>query len=222
MKTNPIRRGYKAAFALCCLLGLSLGFWQHAAAQEDPEMVKRADLLFRRFVKEPKIRDLHKDALEFAMVNQDRISSLLGRARHAGWLPEFRVRYNYNTDDDRNTAFPTTNSPILTTQRTDLDHRLEVRATWKMDELIFNRNEIQIYRELRRLVELRTDVLKEVTKLYFERRRLQIDLATKPVANFLAYLRQRLRLQELSADLDTLTGGGFSRRMRAAGLNPYK
>lgn len=209
--------GLSALLALLCGLP-SL----HIRAQVDPEMERKATALLRKFSKEPTVRQLHKAGLQYALVNQDRIGGLVSRARHSGWLPEFRVRYNYNTDDDRATSFPTLNSPILTTQSTDLDHRLEFRATWRLDDLIFNRNEITVYRELRRLVELRTDVLKEITKLYFERRRLQIDLLVNRPSNLLAYLRQRLRLQELSADLDALTGGAFSKMLREAGQDPYK
>ncbi|MCB9637691.1 MAG: hypothetical protein H6728_17705 [Myxococcales bacterium] len=212
-----------AWLGIIALLGVLCGLPNNPVrAQVDPEMERKATALLKKFSKEPSIRQLHKAGLEYALVNQDRIGGLVSRARHSGWLPEFRVRYNRNTDDDRTTSFPTLNSPILTTQATDDDHRLEFRATWRLDDLIFNRNEITVYRELRRLVELRTDILKEITKLYFERRRLQLDLMVRRPSNLLAYLRQRLRLQELSADLDALTGGNFSRLLREAGKDPYK
>lgn len=178
----------------------------------------QARRLLQKFQREPNVQELHQFALQYALVGQDRIAGMISRAQGAAWLPEFRFRYQRNVDDRRLTAFPTSTTPILTTQTANLDHRFEFRATWNLNELVFNRNEIVIYRELRRLVELRTDVLKEVTKLYYERRRLQLEMILKPASSLLARLRQMLRLQELAADLDALTGTGFSRLMKERGI----
>lgn len=183
---------------------------------------RQARAILKKFRSEPTIRDVHRVAMNYALVNRSRITSLMGRARFAGWLPEFRFRYQRNTDDDRNTVFPTANTPILTTQSTDLDNRFEFRATWRFDELIFNRNELAVYRELKRLIDLRVDVLKETTKLYYERRRLQVDLVLRKPKTLLRRVRMMLRMQELTADLDAFTGGFFSRKLKAIGKDPYK
>lgn len=203
------------------ILGISMG-WQRNAHSQGTMLAKQARNILKRFKHEPTIRQVHRAAMGYALVHQSRILSLLSRARFAGWLPEFRFRYNRNIDDDRNTTFPTSTTPILTTQSTDLDHRFEFRATWSLDELIFNRNELAVYRELKKLVELRVDVLKETTKLYFERRRLQVDLILNPPKRLLTRIRWMLRLQEMTADLDAFTGGFFSRRLRATGRDPYR
>ncbi len=185
------------------------------------DFARRAAQILARFKSEPSVREVHRAAMKYALVSQGRILSLLGRARWAGWLPEFRFRYNRYVDDNRDTAFPTSTTPILTTQTTRLNHRFEFRATWNLDELIFNRNELSVYRELKRLVELRVDVLKETTKLYFERRRLQVELILNPPKTLLARVRKMLRLQEITAELDAFTGGFFSRRLKALGRSPY-
>lgn len=211
----------KRPLLLSLLLFVLGGVLQPAPAGSD-SLAKQARNILKRFRHEPTVRQVHQAAIRYAMVHPDRLRSLLARARHAGWLPEFRFRYNRNTDDDRSTAFPTPTNPILTVRATDLDHRFEWRATWNLDELIFNKNELSVYREIKRLVNLREDVQKEITKLYFERRRLQVDLILQPPRTLLTRVRRMLRLQEVTADLDTLTGGYFSRRLRAAGRDPYK
>jgi len=113
---------------LLAIIGISLGLPNSAQSQE-ANFAKRAKKILARFKHEPTIREVHRAAMTYALVNQGRILSLLSRARFAGWLPEFRFRYNRNIDDDRNTAFPTSTTPILTTQSTDLDHRFEFRAS---------------------------------------------------------------------------------------------
>jgi len=182
----------------------------------------QAKRILARFKSEPTVRDVHGAAVRYALVTQGRITGLMGRARFSGWLPEFRARYNRNIDDDRTTVFPTATSPILTSQSTDLDHRFEFRITWELDKLIFNQSELRVYRELKKLVELRVDVMKEITKLYYERRRLQVDLIVRPPRTLLGRVRRMLRMQELTADMDALTGGYFSRRLRALGKDPYR
>ncbi len=183
---------------------------------------KQARAILKKFRSEPTIREVHRVAQNYALVNRDRIVGLMGRARFAGWLPEFRFLYQRNVNDGRNTVFPTANTPILTTQAARLDHRFAFRAAWQLDELIFNRNELAVYRELKRLIDLRVDVLKETTKLYYERRRLQVDLLVNPPKTLLRRVRVMLRMQELTADLDAFTGGYFSRSLKRLGKDPYR
>ena len=53
-------------------------------------------------------------------------------------------------------------------------------------------------------------MLDEVTRLYFDRRRLQVDMLLKASPDLKAQLENELRLQELTANLDAYTGGAFS------------
>ena len=62
-------------------------------------------------------------------------------------------------------------------------------------------------------MQLRDDVLDEVTSLYFGRRRLQIEMRLTPPQDTTLMCEKQLRLQELTAGIDALTGGWFSRNM---------
>ena len=61
------------------------------------------------------------------------------------------------------------------------------------------------------MVQLRNDILDEVTKLYFERRRLAVELERGAFSESEEELKH-LRLEELTASIDALTGGYMSRR----------
>ncbi|MCX5687130.1 MAG: hypothetical protein NTV71_00550, partial [Candidatus Omnitrophica bacterium] len=78
-------------------------------------------------------------------------------------------------------------------------------------ELIWNNDQTSIDTRSKLMVELRDDIMNEVTRTYFERRRLQIDLLTFPPKDLKLSLEKELRLQELTADIDALTGNYFSR-----------
>ena len=64
------------------------------------------------------------------------------------------------------------------------------------------------------MVQLRDDIVDEITRTYFERRRLQIALLTNPPPDEQKALERELRVQELTALIDGLTGGEFSKRMK--------
>ena len=54
------------------------------------------------------------------------------------------------------------------------------------------------------------DDLDEVTRLYFDRRRLQVEQLLSPPSDIKTQIKNELRLQELTASIDALTGGKFS------------
>ena len=63
------------------------------------------------------------------------------------------------------------------------------------------------------MVQLRDDILDEVTHLYFERRRLQIEFLQNPPKDVNKLIEKELRLQKLTADIDAMTGGYLSREI---------
>lgn len=63
------------------------------------------------------------------------------------------------------------------------------------------------------MVELRDDILDQVNKLYFERLRLKMELASLSIEDLKKRNEKELKLQELTASLDALTGGYFSHQI---------
>jgi len=63
------------------------------------------------------------------------------------------------------------------------------------------------------MVELRDDILDEVTKLYFERMRICNELSNKGTIGKNKIIEKIIKLKELNAMLDALTGGYFSEQI---------
>ena len=99
--------------------------------------------------------------------------------------------------------------------------RLTIQARWELDRLIFEPGEMDVAREAVRMANLRDRVLDDVTRRYFERRRLQVELELTPPTDLNDRIKKELRLQELTADIDALTGGWFGQKLDAAGRTPY-
>ena len=93
--------------------------------------------------------------------------------------------------------------------------------SWDLGDLIWNPDQTSIDSRSKLMVELRDDILDQITRLYFERRRLQMELMTPP-AEPQSKLDKEMRVEELTALIDALTGGEFSGLLQQAqGRKPH-
>lgn len=199
-------------------------------AQQDPVVIREGDVVSSNVVKkvlskfagEPTIREVQKATLDYVQAHPDVIDSWRWRSRTAALLPEFRTRFDYEVDDDKRTR--TNNEAteaIIVTEDDDVGYELQLQGTWDLDRLLFDPQELAVAREGVRIANLRDRVLDEATRRYYERRRLQVDLELSPPRDLGDRVRKELRVQELTADLDSLTGGWFSKKLEAAGRDPF-
>jgi len=89
-----------------------------------------------------------------------------------------------------------------------------IQLDWYLGDFLFERQQLYISREARDLVELRQDILEQVTMYYFDRKAARIDLIMNPPADPYSKLESLLNLQQLDASLDALTGGYFTRTIK--------
>ena len=136
-------------------------------------------------------------------------------------MPHVSVGIDHNRSRDINIdegSFP--NFQFIET--TDRDASFDVSLTWDLGELIWNDDQTSIDTRSKLMVELRDDILNEVTHLYFERRRLQVQIALQPDTDPAVAIERDIKLQELTAGIDALTGGYLSRSLERQGVhNPF-
>lgn len=96
------------------------------------------------------------------------------------------------------------------------DRQVALRLIWSLGDLLYDDEEIDVSTEMRRTIELRDDVLDELTQLYFDRRRAR-EAAGLAGPDTPDGAREALRAEELAAGLDGWTGGWFGPR---AGRSP--
>lgn len=179
--------------------------------EASPEQVRK---ILGRYSAEPAVRDVQEKAMRYAEVHPEVISSWRKRSAWAAVLPELRAEYRrVNRDLTRTTIQRPSADKLQTDDR--LEDLVLGRATWDLRDLVFSPDELKVSKEAEDLVKLREDVLDQVTKLYYERRRLQVDLDLAPPKDLAGRVRKELRLQELTADIDALTGGWFSEQLSA-------
>jgi len=181
-----------------------------------PAATRRVDQSVVRglFAADPSVDALREAAAALALAEPERAHSVLIRARAAGWLPEIRARaerrFGRSESVDLAGAVPTAPVGI------DSDNALyyELRVTWDLSRILFNPDEIAAQFQALRTADARREIESLVIRLYFERRRLKAELATADAGDTSSDMRLELRISEVEAELDALTGGAFTRLRR--------
>ena len=188
---------------IALLLTIALAGVAHA---QDAEVQK----ILARFSDEPSVRDVQLAAIEYYNVSPDTINGLRSRARKKALMPGLSVggsAYRQSSalavDDIIYRAvgiarFEDQNAVYLGGTAT---------LTWNLDKLVFNAEELDVMS----LIGIQDGIQREVTTLYYVRRRLQIEQLLNPPTTVAARIAAELRLEELTGLLDAYTGGAFSK-----------
>ena len=164
------------------------------------------DHISQYFAEEPTIKDVHKMAIEYASVSPNKIKGWHRQSRSKALLPSLSV--GLSRGDGELLHWDTTPNPdVLTKGRDYLDWSTSL--SWDFGDLIWSTDHTAIDSRAKLMTELRQDILDQVTRLYFERRRIQIELASVTETDW----DREMRVEELTALLDGLTGGEFSSRV---------
>ena len=207
---RALSRVYVFTLSLLSLLPLSLfssvGSVYAQRSFDDPE-VRDALQALRR---EPTIQAVHRAALEFYNASPDQVSSMRTRARYKALLPDVHVRYRYSENGVRINKFDYIQFAGEQAGLDDSDgnvNEIQVSGSWSLSRLLFNPEVLDVSS----LAALQEGVLKEVTRLYYTRRRLQIDLIISDPRDPATRLSKELRIEQLTATLDALTNNLFAR-----------
>lgn len=176
--------------------------------------------VLKRYAGEPTVREVQEQAVAYSNVHPEIIDSWRLRARTNALAPRLRTGAQGTLNRDLRTVTQTGEADTEF-KNDDNGGRLTVETTWELDRLIFEPREMDVAREAVRISNLRDRVLDEVTRRYFERRRLQIDIELSPPTDLADRVKKELRLQELTADIDAATGGWFGDKLKDAGRAPY-
>jgi hypothetical protein len=188
-------------------------FTTPAMAQEVPrEKVKE---ILEKFVNEPTVQEIQAWTVDYAKVGADVIKGMFLRAKLSQFLPRFQAQVDRNLERDESLDQQAGAADQFGID-TDNDIRFRFRGDWQMSQWLFNPLELRVAAEAGDIAQLREDLLTAVTKVYFERRRLQIELVLEPPTDLAVAVKKELRLQELTATLDAYTGSKFSDELRKA------
>lgn len=159
----------------------------------------------------------------------DRLDAWPGRARLSHLAPQqVEVQSTWQRQDDQRLttrdaldAQKNLEDSQLTDQQQDEEIlRLSLHLRWDLRGLIYDPEELTLEKERARQRAALLALEEEVSRVYFERRRLQAQAQLQPPTDWEETAQRRLKLQELTARLDLYTGGWFSRSLVKAGRPP--
>lgn len=169
--------------------------------------IKKADNWRLYFKDEPTIAEIHSAAIKYAeVIDPQRIENLRKGARLKALVPDVSLDYDHTIN------FSSANYYVG-------PQDWSLGFSWDLADLIWSDQQRLIDSQVRLMVELREDILAELTRLYFERRRLQAELLISPPQEPQTMIEKELRLEELTASIDALTGGYLSRESYQARPN---
>ena len=148
-------------------------------------------------------------AIRYAEVHPGKISRWRALARWRGLFPHFTV----GLDQDRDPTIVSSTTAGITKFSVGPERKavsLDFGFTWDLANLVWDSAQTSIDVRSRLMVQLRQDILEEVTRLYFERKRLLHEFQATPSVDPVLRQERSLRIAELTAQLDALTGGFFT------------
>jgi len=182
------------------------------------EMEENLDVKrFNIFPKEtiPSINCVHKMAIDYAEVSPEKIKAWRRRAKWKAILPKCSVGFSESIDENIE-IYKSASTAYVVTGPEEKGADWDIGLSWDFSELIWNSSETTIDIRSKLMVQLREDILEDVTRLYFERKRLVLEITNMQESPFEEgetvdkISEKMMRVEELTAHIDALTGGKFS------------
>lgn len=158
---------------------------------------------------EPSIREVQRAALDFYKLSSSKIEGMKGRAATKALVPKVSAEARFNAIDIDVNRFDFVNFPDRQAGEDVISgsvNEYKGVVTWDLPKLIYNPEVLDVYS----LKRYREQVMKEVTRLFYLRRRIQIDFMLNPPADPQTYIVKKLRIDEVTAMLDAMTGGIYA------------
>jgi len=183
--------------------------------QNNTSNFTRTSLIEEYLKYEPSVRDVQEAAIKYAEVSSEKILQWRKDASRKALLPQLSIGLDRNTTDLWHWEGGSTtksDDDVLRRGRDNIDW--DVSLSWDLGDLIWNDAQTSIDVRSKLMVELRDDILDQVNKLYFERLRVKSELDNLALEDRGKRFDKQLKLEELTASLDSLTSGYYSEQLR--------
>jgi hypothetical protein len=183
-------------------------------SKKKPKKYSSVDQVLGEFDNEPDIRKVQAMAMAYTKTNPEVMEKWLSASKRAYALPKVNLQYEKELDESNRFDYVADTEGALNSVKdyaqVENDDKVSVKLEWRLDKLVMSSEQIRVINESNKANKLRENVLDEVTRLYFDRRRLQVEALLTPPKSLQDKIELELRLQEMTANLDALTGGRFS------------
>ena len=173
------------------------------------DVEKGPNLLKMIFGKEPDLSLLQRAAIRNAEVSPDKIANWRWQARLKALMPTVSLGVD-NSRSNTYEIYTSATKDYVIGGPDDINEGWDVSVSWDLADLIWSTDQTSIDVRSRLMVQLRNDVLDDLRRAYFERRRVQYELAVEPPESPKARFEKEMRLAELTQAIDDLTDNYLS------------
>lgn len=198
--------------------------------------------LQRRWRSEPQIDDVARDAVAWNRLGGGVLGAMRARAGMAAWLPGVLLRYVYvsgrtsrrdefllrasdelppflDPANDTRDLFGNVGAFVIQPAQ-GAEHAVWLQLQWDLDRTVLADAEVVALRQGPQWWAAERAIIDRVQGLWSARRRLMSEAELAGVvrghAGTVSLVERQLRIDELTAQLDALTGGGFSSALEQA------
>jgi len=161
---------------------------------------------------EPRIGEIQDAAARTADRQVAEAEGFARRARAAALLP--RLTAEVRRDERSYRVVGLQSSGEVDYRHLSPGSAVLLRATWDLGELVAARGELAAAAVSEARARRRAEAVRRATAIYYERRSAQLQLLLAPPEAALERAEAELQIERLAAELDALTGGLLSGRMR--------
>lgn len=177
----------------------------------DPEHL---NLLNDYFKEEPDLQSIHREAIRYADLNPTKIARWQSESRLSHLMPKLSAGMSKSIDQNIDIDRGGTNNPdYFIIGPNDKSWDQNVSISWDFAELIWSSDQTSIDSRSKLMTELRNEILSNLTRLYFERKRLITEYYLKPPQDELEQIDLVQHIEEITAHIDAYTGGYFSKEL---------
>ena len=182
---------------------------------------ERVELYQKLISLEPPVREIRKRAIRYGQLGNGKITRWHWASRLRAFIPDLSFKKDFslseNIDIDRG---GTSDPDRFIRGPEEADRGWDFGLTWNLGDFLYSSNQTSIDNRAKLLVELRESILSQVTRLYYERRKIQMEIfLSGPPATPQEHWDRLLRLDELTSLIDALTDGFLSERLEATYQN---
>jgi len=182
-------------------------------AQAQKQWTEKSLIAF--FDHEPTVQQVQDKAIRYYQVHPSHIRRLRRNATLKALVPSISGEFSNDLTtlkrlmDDG--LYPNLPPGYKENERVNGDSMgWRIQASWALDRLVFNAEVLDV----QSLIGILDGVVREVTTIYYIRRRLQIDMILRPPTDLATRISQRIRIEELTGLLDAMTGNFMTRSVK--------
>lgn len=187
--------------------------WAPEATNQYIDVERNMKTLKITYDNEPSFKALQQAAMKFAEVDPDKIAKWRTQARMKALVPKFSVGLDHGNSSNAEIYTSATNKYVVVGPD-DVNDGWDMSVSWDLAGIIWSDDQTNIDVRSRLTTQLRNDILDDLRRAYFERKRLQFEMISNPPQDPKLRFEKELRVQELTQAIDDLTGNYLSDRIK--------